>query len=179
MQIIRQLLEIILRKRQPQDLSHSLNAAIICCIGIAAMGTAVYSQIPTITQPFIYNVAMVIFQAVGIYALLGISNKTSRYIQTITAIFGVSLILQILTIAVGQISFLAPLSLFFTIWNFVLVVFILRAALESSTGKAVLLTMAYHLFMGVMMAIIFPKFPLELQAILESLNTTATTPISK
>jgi hypothetical protein len=71
---------------------------------------------------------------------------------------------------------LAPLGLFFTIWNFLLVVFILRAALECSTLKAGLLTIAYHLFMGIMVAMIFPKFPLELQAMLEALSTT--TPVS-
>jgi hypothetical protein len=67
MQIIRQLLEIIIRKRQPQDLSHNLNAAIISGIGITAMGTMVYSQMPTSSQPLIYNIAMAWFQAIAIY----------------------------------------------------------------------------------------------------------------
>lgn len=176
MQIIRQLIEIILRKRQPQDLAYDLNAAVIGAVGITGLGYLVYSKMPGISQPLFYNAAMVVFQAIGIYALLAMNNKANRFVQTITAIFGVSLILQVLTIASGQIPILAMFGLILTVWNFILIVFILRSALECSTLKATLLTFAYHFFMGILMVMVFPKFPLELQAVLETMSSAAVAP---
>lgn len=168
MQIIRQLIEIILRKRQPEDLNHNLNAAIISTISVVALGYAVYSKMPQISQPLAYNITMVALQGLSIYGLLAINQKSIRFVQTVTAIFGTSVILQVLTIGSGLVPVLAPMGLAMTLWNFILIVFILRAALECTTFKAASLTIAYHLLMGVLMVIIFPKFPLELQAILEA-----------
>lgn len=171
MQIIRQLIEIILRKRQPEDLSYNLNAAIVSILSVVALGYAVYSKMPQITQPLAYNIAMVALQVLGIYGLLAMNQKSMRFVQTATAIFGTSVILQILTIGSGLIPALAPLGLAMTVWNFALIVFIVRSALECKTFKAIALTIGYHLLMGILMVMIFPKFPLELQSILEAAST--------
>lgn len=173
MKIIRQLFEIILRKRQPQDLDYDLNAAVISLICSIGIGYLVYSSLPQISQPFIYNVGMTCLQALGIYGFLSINKKATRFIQTITAIFGTTVILQILTIGIGKIEILAIFGFAITMWNLILAIFIIRSALECSTVKAVFITLGYHLFMGIMMATLFPKFPVELQSIIEAANNAA------
>lgn len=173
MQIIRQLIEIILRKREPQDIVFDIPATIISAMVMTLLGVMVYSQIPQISKPFLYNIAMVAFKCLGIYGLLAINQKANRFVQTILAIFGVSVILQILILTVSLVPFLAPLGLIFMGWNFVIIVLILRAALECSIFKALILTIGYHIFMVVLMSVVFPSFSLEMQAFLESLSAEA------
>lgn len=173
MQIIRQLFEIIIRKRQPQDLDYNSAAALISLISSIAIGYMVYSVIPQISKPLMYNIAMVLLQTVAIYGFLAINQKATRFIQTITAIFGVTVILQIITVGLGQLGVLASFAFLVTLWNLILVVFIMRTALECSTIKAVFVTLGYHLFMGIVMSLIFPNFPGELQAMLEAAQNSA------
>lgn len=175
MQIIRQLVEIIIRKRQPQDLDFNSNAAAISLACSIGLGYMLYSKIPQISQPLIYNIAMVLLQALAIYGFLAINKKANRFTQTITAIFGVTVILQIVTVGLGQAGILATFSLLVTLWNLALVISIMRSALECSIIKAVIVTLGYHLFMGIFMAMLFPKFPVELQSILEAANTALQT----
>lgn len=176
MQILRQLIEIILRKRQPQDLAYDLNAAVISAVGIIVLGFFVYSEIPQISKPFTYNAAITLLQGLGIYGLLAINNKANRFVQSITAFFGVSLILQIVTIAIAQIPILAVLSLVLTIWNLIIIVLILRSSFECSTLKSICLFIAYNIFVGMMMIIIFPEFLVEFQAALESMSAATIKP---
>lgn len=173
MKIIKQLFEIIFRKRQPQDLDYDLNAAVISLLCSIGVGYLVYSALPQISQPLIYNIGMTGLQALGIYGFLAINKKATRFIQTVTAIFGTTVILQILTVGIGKVEVLAIFSFVITMWNLILAIIIIRSALECSTIKAVFVTLAYHLFMGIMMAMLFPQFPIELQSIIEAANTAA------
>ena len=161
MHIIQQLFEIIVRKRQPQDLTYSLNAAIVIVSLTVALGTAVFATIPQLSIPFAYSITLSLTQALMIYAILAIANKSNRYIQTITALFGVSLIIALLDLIVIKAGFLSALSLPLKIWNLILIVLIFRAALDCSTPQAIVKTIAYHFLAGVTLFFLFPNFSNE------------------
>lgn len=173
MLIVQQLFEIIVRKRQPQDIAYSINAAVITIGLTIALGTAVYSRVPQFSMPLAYNLTLSIVQALSVYGLLAIANKSNRYIQTITALFGVSVILQILTIGVGMTGILSGFGLLFTIWNMVLIIFIIRAALECSTLQAIIQTIAYHFIMLFVLILLFPSFPQEAQEFVQAAQLQA------
>ena len=170
MHIIQQLFEIIVRKRQPQDLAYSLNAAIVTVSLTVALGTAAFASVPNFSMPFAYNITLSLAQALMIYAILALSNKSNRYVQTITALFGVSLILQLLKIVAVMVGFLSGLSLVFTIWNLVLIVLIFRAALDCSTPQAIVKTIAYHFLAAMTLYLLFPNFSNELLEVLNAVQ---------
>lgn len=170
MQIIRQLLEIILRKRQPQDLDYDLNAAVIsviCSIGIVYL---IYSSLPHFTKPLAYSSGLVLLKVICIYAFLALSGKSKRFVQTISAIFGVTVILYGLALVVSQISVLGLLALPLLLWNLILGVMILKTALDCSAFKAVLIVIACQIIISMVMPIIFPTFHTEAQLVLEEIN---------
>ncbi len=173
MHIIQQLLEIILRKRQPQDIAYNLNAAIATVVLTVLLGTLVYSRFPQFSMPLAYNLTLAGVQALAVYGLLAMAKKANRFVQTITALFGVSVILQILTIGAGMTTILSPLGLVFTVWNMVLIIFIIRAALECSTLQAIVQVIAYHFLMIFMLLLLFPKFQDEVKALSELAQTQA------
>jgi hypothetical protein len=170
MKIIRQLLEIVLRKRQPQDLDYDLNAAVtsvICSIGIVYL---IYSSIPYFSKPLAYSSGLVLLKAICIYAFLAINGKSKRFVQTISAIFGATVILYALALVMSQISILGMLALLLLLWNFILGVLIIKAALECSAFKAALIMIACQLIVSAVMPILFPTFHMEIQLMLDEIN---------
>lgn len=172
MNIALQLFEILIRRRQPQDLGYDVNAAALSFIAIIAMGYFITSMQVVYTQPLSYSIAQSLTQALVIYLVLRIANKENRFVQTITAIFGVSVILQMASLIILQVPGLAAATLFLTLWNFYLALLILKSALECSLAQSVFITIGYQVVVIFVLTLLFPELTKEFMSIVEEAKTT-------
>lgn len=173
MTIVLQLFEILIRKRQPHDLDYDINAAALSFVCIVGLGYVITSMQAVYTKPLAYSITQTLTQGTLIYLLLKVANKETRFVQTITAIFGVSVLLQMTSLIFLQIPILAATSLLLTLWNFYLSVLILKAALECSVLQSVLLTIAYQFIVLFVLTLLYPELIKEFISLAEQMQKTA------
>jgi len=173
MNIALQLFEILIRRRQPEDLSYDINAAGLSFLAIVAMGYFITSMQAVYSQPLSYSIAQSITQGLAIYLVLKVANKENRFVQTITAIFGVSVILQMASLIILQIPSLAAATLFLTLWNFYLALLILKSALECSLLQSVVITIGYQVVVIFVLTLLFPELAKEFMSIVEESQKNA------
>ena len=162
MQIIKQLYEITLRKRQPADLNYSLETAIVLTMTMIFLRYYSYSQMESLTSPAFYAVLSITGELGLIYALLKSKQKDNRFVQTVTALFGITLLMSIAILVAAVIPFVQLTILFLMIWSLYLMIVILRSALDCSTLMAILLTVAYNAAGYLLVVILMPKFQTEI-----------------
>ncbi|MDB4511998.1 hypothetical protein N9060_00905 [Arenicella sp.] len=166
MKILIQLFEIIILRRRPQDILYDSSAAVITFM--AAIATSYFSVVlaGSFAQPLAFVVAQVVTQAVIFYCLLAIARKQGRFVQTITALFGVSAILQFVALIILQLPGLSILGLIVTAWNFYLMIIILREAIDCSTLQSILITVLYHFIIGFVLLMLFPDIFERMQSMM-------------
>jgi len=167
MTLISQLIEIIFRKRAPEDIDHNVTNALLLFTFSATAGYVMNATVEQYTQPLLYSLVFSLTHALAIYAVLQFFKKDGRYVQTMTALLGVSLILQAVMLITSQIVPLPLITVVVTAWNFYLIVIILRSALECSVAASVLLTLGYHLFMVGIMVVLLPDWSKEFMQVVE------------
>jgi len=172
MKILFELLEIIILRRRPRDISYNVSAAAIAfMITIAATYISAVA-INVFTQPFLFVITQGLLQTIIFYLLLVITKKKNRFIQTITALFGISAILQLLGFVILVLPALGILGLAITSWNFYLMIVILREAIDCKTLQSVIITILYHFLMGLILLMLFPDVYERMQAIVEAAEAT-------
>lgn len=164
MQIIKQLVEISLRKRQPQDLDYNLQAAIMLAMSVVFLRYTSFTTLSSLSNPLGYSLVSVIGESLVIYALLRSQDKAGRFVQTITALFGITVIATIASV-IMTVTVVLQLALpVLMIWSIYLMVLILRAALECSIIAALMLTIGYNAIGYMLVILLFPKFQSEMLA---------------
>jgi len=142
MSIIKQIFELYLRKRATQDIEHNPPAALLLFFIMAAIATYSFSELP-IFRPAVAAAVAAIGLELGIgYAFLHFHQKTSRFVQMITASMGVSVISQLLLLTMLPIPELAVLQGIIRIWGLYLSVVILKDVLECSFFKSLALVIS-------------------------------------
>ncbi len=173
MQIIKQLYQISLRQREPEDLDYSLEAAIVLIMAIVFLRYVSFSSAPMspLSAPFAYSLTSILGEVLVIYALLRSQGKANRIVQTITALFGVTVLITTVSVLLTLTVILQIVVPFLLIWTVYLMVLILRSALECSTIKALLLTIVYNVAGSLITVLLFPKFQTEMHEILNGMRT--------
>lgn len=168
MNILSQLFEIIILKRRPQDISYDVSAATMAFV--AVIGSSYFSVVASgaFAKPLPFVLAQAVTQGIIFYLLLAITKKQVRFVQTVTALFGVSAILQFIGLIILMVPGLGIIGLFITAWNFYLMVLILREAIDCSTLQSVIITILYHFVIGVVLLMLFPDIFEKMQAIMTS-----------
>lgn len=168
MNILTQLFQIIILKRQPQDISYDVSAAALAFL--AALASSYFGVVATggFSQPFPFVLAQGITQAVIFYLLLTITKKQVRFVQTITALFGVSAILQFISLIALQAPGLGILGLAVTSWNFYLMILILKEAIDCTVLQSIIITILYHFVIGVVLLMLFPDIFEKMQAMIDA-----------
>ncbi len=169
MQAITQLFEIISLRRKVGDLDYDPSVALISGAVLIAMGAYINSLTGEITQPFALSATQYLAQAALLYALLSAKAKANRFTQTISAIFGTTVILQLASLSAAWIG-LGIISVGLTIWNFYISIVILRDSLETETLFAFLWTLALNAVSVLIIVTLFPDFADMLQATIEKLE---------
>jgi len=171
MQIIRQLAEIAVRKRDPQDLDYSLEAAIILTMSVVFLRYVSFNSMGELSNPLGYSLVSVIGESGLIYALLRSQSKDNRFVQTLTGLFGITVIATAVSVLMA-ITVVLQLALpMLVIWSIYLAVLILRTALECS----MFLTIAYNAFGYLLVILLFPSFQTEMLAEWENIKAAIET----
>ena len=119
------------------------------------------------TSRLIFAVTQVVILTATVWIILSINKKSERAIQTLTAFYGTSVLMQLVVwpfrtwlLSTGEdIQQQASLPLFaviaLAIWSFVVMVHIYRNALDSSRGKAILISIVTQMVVGMSMLTLF------------------------
>lgn len=170
MQIIKQLYQISLRKREPQELDYSLEAAIVLVMAVTLLRYVSFRSISSLSNPLGYSVVSIIGESVLIYLILRSQGKANRFVQTLTALFGITVIATIASVLMALTVVLQLALPVLIIWAIYLAVIILRSALECSTGVSLLLTIGYSTFSYLLVILLFPQFSVEMLTELEAIK---------
>jgi uncharacterized protein (DUF486 family) len=171
MQIIKQLIQILLRKREPQDLDYSLQAAILLAMSVVFLRYISFSSMESLSNPFGYSLVSSIGEALVIYTLLRSQGKAGRFVQTVTALFGITVLVTMASV-IMTVTVILQLALpVLVIWSIYLTVLILRSALDCSMLASLMLTIGYTAISYLMVILIFPKFQTEMLAEWETIKT--------
>jgi uncharacterized protein (DUF486 family) len=171
MQIIKQLIQILLRKREPQDLDYSLQAAILLAMSVVFLRYISFSSMSSLSNPLGYSLVSSIGEALVIYALLRSQDKAGRFVQTVTALFGITVLVTMASV-IMTVTVILQLALpVLVIWSIYLTVLILRAALDCSMLASLMLTIGYTAISYLLVILIFPKFQTEMLAEWETIKT--------
>ena len=156
MQTIQQLFEIIFRRRSVSDLNYDPSIAIIGGAVLIAIGAYANSLSGQVDSPMAMSVAQYVLNTVLLIVLLAAYSKSSRAVQVLSALYGVSALIQVVAIGLQQINGLGILVMFLVVWNFILSIVILREGLDTSILPPLLWTLAIN---GVTVMIMFALFP--------------------
>ena len=171
MTILIQLLQIMTLQRRPQDLDYDQFSAVFYITLSIGIGYLVNVLAGQYSKPLVYSLVQNIVQLILLYGVLSLNSKSTRFVQTCTAIFGIPVILGCLTLLFSQLG-LGIFNLFFLGWTLYMVVLIFKAALECSTAKALLIAVCLNLLAVGSNILLFPDFQKEVQAILNSANAS-------
>ena len=170
MNIIVQLLQIITLKRSPSDIRYEPNTAVLAFL--AAIGVS-YLQLLTsqqISTPLPFVATQNLAQAAVFWLILKTKDKENRYIQSATALFGVSAILQLVVLALMQAPTMIMFGIIITGWNFYLLALILSRAIDAGIGRSLIITFAYHIAIGFLLTPLFPEQYEQIQSAWTSMN---------
>ena len=109
----------------------------------------------------------VVILTATVWIILSINKKSERAVQTLTAFYGTSVLMQLVVwpfrtwlLSMGEdlqqqasLPLLAVIAL--AIWSFVVMVHIYRNALDSSRGKAILISIITQMVVGMSMLTLF------------------------
>ena len=154
-------------RRGPQDLPTSQNLFIISgflLIVTAMLGDQMNADF---TSKLAFAVTQVIILTATVWIILTINKKAERAIQTLTAFYGTSVLMQLVVwpfrtwlLTTGEeaqqqlsLPLLAVIAL--AVWSFVVMVHIYRNALDTSRGKAILISIITQMVVGMSMLTLF------------------------
>ena len=172
MTIVTQLFQILTLQRRPSDINYDSSAA---ALAFLASITTSYFQFTANTifdqAPLPFVLAQSIAHAGIFWLLLRIRNKEIRFVQTITALFGVAAILQFLQLAVMLVPALIIVGVVLNAWNFYMMILILSEAIDCSIWQSIMITIAYLFAIGLLLLMLFPEMFDQMQAVLEAAPT--------
>jgi len=172
MNIIRQIFEIILKKRAPEDVDYNVNAAIISCALIAFGYYCLYSALKEFSQPLLYAIVLTSSHVVAYALLLKLQRKDNRLVQTLTTLMATSFILNCMAFAFLLIPIVGILAIFFWGYSIVLSVRIIKSSFSCPTFLAVVIFISVSIFSSTMLSVVAPKVTVEYQQVLDNLQRT-------
>jgi len=170
MKIVNQLIEVIIRKRKPEDVEYSVIAAVVACVANILFYFFIYSVFEDFTQPLLYGVVITVSNILAICVLLKLQGKEGRAVQTITVLFGVSFIFAAVSLGALLTQVLAILAIPLFAYSVYLSVIILKSSFDSPTLIAIVILISTHFFSGTMLTIVCPNYPQEAQNMLEKMT---------
>jgi len=152
--IILLFVDLIRLRRGPQDLPASQNLLIatgIMLVVTAVLGDHINSDF---TGRLVFALTQVAILTVTVWIVLSLNQKTERAVQLVVWPFR-SWLLSLGEEAQEQASVPLFAVVLLAIWSFVVMVHIYRHALDTSRGKAILVSIVTQLIVGMSMLTLF------------------------
>ena len=160
-------IDLIRLRRGPQDLPSSQNLLIIT--GFLLIVTAILGDHMNddFAGRLIFALTQVAILTITVWIILALNRKSERAVQTLTAFYGTSVIIQLVVwpfrswlLSMSEeaqqqatLPLLAVIAL--AVWSFVVMVHIYRNALDASRGKAILISIITQVIIGMSMLTLF------------------------
>lgn len=170
MNILTQLLQIITLKRRPQDIDYDEFSALLYVAIVIGLGYFINTLSAIYSKPFQYSLVQNIAFVITLYGVLAINKKQSRFIQTCTALFGVSAIVQFVSLSSVYIPVLKYFSYFLTGWLIYLTILVLRESLETNTIAALLVLISINILSIVPLVTLYPSFMQDIVTFYEAVQ---------
>lgn len=166
-EVIRLYVQIALLRRGPQDLPTSRLLLVLTVCGYAAVNAVVNSLLPPGAGWPLQLAVDVLFTLAWYAALLQLTGRSERFLQTTTAVFGLQSVLAPLLIAsewltrrFGQDTTwqlpIAVAGLALVIWLIAASTHVVKAALDWSTATSVALVILYIVAGQLLVFALFP-----------------------
>lgn len=160
-------IDLIRLRKGPQDLPASQGLIIITgffLVVSAVLGDQVNSDF---SNRLVFALSQIAILTVTVWFILSLNQKTERALQTLTAFYGSSVIIQLIVwpfrswlLSLSEeaqkqasIPLLAIIAL--AVWSFVVMVHIYKNALDSSRGKAIFMSIITQMIVGMSMLSLF------------------------
>lgn len=167
MNILKILFDLCLFQAKPQDIPFSQNILLLTALSLAV---GIFLTLPPEEvgiNAVLTATVHVLAYGFAIWGALKLQNKSERYIQTMTALFGTATIFQFITWPVAQWLFQVRgtpeeqipllLVLILGIWTFIVAIVINKHAMEIKIGISIVITLACQMFAASMVLILFGK----------------------
>ena len=165
MNIFLQLVQILLLRRRPQDLEFDQFAAAFYAVAAAGLTFITSAQAGVFSQPLLISIVQTVSQAGLLFLFLRIANRSQRFVQTCTAMFGISAILSAFMWLLTQAPGLSLLVPFLVVWSIVITILILRDAFDATTLKAFFIMLAMGMLSVLVVMLLVPSYVTEAQQI--------------
>lgn len=160
-------IDLIRLRKGPQDLPASQGLLIITgffLVVSAVLGDQFNSDF---SDRLVFALSQIAILTVTVWFVLALNQKAERALQTLTAFYGSSVIIQLFvwpfrtwllslseeTQQQATLPLLAVIAL--AVWSFVVMVHIYRNALDSSRGKAIMMSIITQMIVGMSMLTLF------------------------
>ena len=179
MTIIKQLFEIMMLQRRPQDLQYNELAAGYSVVFLIGLMYMLLVQVNTFTAPLAYAAVPQISLVAALYLVLALHKKQTRFVQSCTALFGTSVIFLLSIVAFVSISVLHILIPIWIIWYLYISILIVKEAFGFSWFRAIMIFIVLNIISSLTLLQFYPEFAAEHQAVTQSLTpatSSETTP---
>lgn len=168
MNILNQLIEIIFWKRHPKDIDYNVKAASIAYFMTTILMYSLFDIIPEYTRPIAYSLSFTSTALIPLYLLLKLKKKESRFIQTVTALCGTSLILIYISVALSLVPLISILSLIPILYLPFIMATVIKSSLDCSFIASIAALFAFYFIANTSLQLFFPQFTSETLALLEA-----------
>jgi hypothetical protein len=163
--------DLCLLRAAPQDLPSSMFlVALTAVIGVITGTVVIVGSIGDLGVAFLAQLLDVVLLYVLVYALLAYTHRLARLPQTMAALFGAGVLVNLVTMPVqllmGDDPATAPMGtlgvllyLVVMIWALVIIGHILRHTLETRFGNGMLLAIGYFMLVNWLVQILLPVGP--------------------
>ena len=157
MQPFYQLLQIAFFRSKPQDLPFNPYYAGFAIVVLIATSYYPLAFANKFSQPFALTLCKISLLAAFIFLILKLNKKDSRFIQSITVIFGIQALLQSIALFIPVQEGASIFTLFIGLWSLAIAIYVLKEALECSISSALFLTLGYQMMIGSLLMFLFPE----------------------
>lgn len=176
MNIISQLFDVLLKKRAPEDVSHSINAMIVACFLTVLGQYYQLSLIEELTQPVLYAVILTVAQIMAYALLLKLHNKENRLVQMFTLIMGINFIVLVIMVLLSYIPVLGIFGLALWGYSIVITVHIIKSSFSCPTYLAIVIFISVSVFSMLTLFIVAPSASDEYMLLFEQVQATTQQP---
>lgn len=172
MKIWQQIFQLFFRQIDPENIDYDRSAAVAVIVISVGFNYLSFIAIGSLSNPLLYALVAGLSQALAVFLLLKLRNKENRFVQTITAVLGVTIIATMLQSLLAATQVLAIFGLFVGIYGLFLQFLVLRSALEANAPVALLALIFTNVAGPMILTLVFPEFANDVKAWMEAFNQT-------
>ncbi len=161
---IQTLIQICLFRAKPQDLGASVTVLVVAIIATFVLFMVRNYYLIASPDILAISLAQTGLLGIGLRILLALTSKSSRWLQSATALYGccglilLAIILCIMLFngaSAGNLLLMQFAVIGFGLWFFVVIVYIIRETLEIGNVPAFFITLALELFFTITLLVLF------------------------